>query len=268
MAVLRDRKRDLYAKTQLLRDEANAPEYLESAGDALIKELAKKQLDKTTTLEEQLQIHQEFEKGSELKPWKGSGLATLQDFQELLSPVSSLSYDPPKNHNLESLKARTGLSRHELELGLVEKPESQNSALYRFALGNRRAVVADDLVSKLERHPINRLKAIEEEVFGEKNDGKRASKRKRRGKRKRTVKRKEMLNEEDKKEPKLVVEKKSERNADDEGEPEENSYRPSLWDVKDMRKFCNNVQQDCKMQNFYTIREGKIMKLNKSPDHG
>lgn len=289
MAGIQDRKRNFYSNVQSVKDEANVPTYLESAGDLLIKDLARKQGHTSTTLQEQLNLTQDFEKGSELKPFDQKGITTLEEFKKNVTteeaPETISLCDKEGNEDIEELKRRTGLSRHELELGLSEKPNSEISKLYKFALRNKRKrIERDDLKSKLVSHPINHLKEIEEEYFGHLKTGNAKEDSLRSdldGNLNESGNEVVISNEKSKKKKKHRKRKKGAGNVqsgdlnsngnetkDDTikisigGETSaERSYRPSLWDVKDVKKLCESKVRGCAPRTLYTIKDGKIVKL-------
>lgn len=303
MAQIQDRKRNFYSNVQSIKEEACAPTYLESAGDLLIKDLARKQVHTATSLQEQLNITQEFEVGTELKPCNQSGVTTLQEFKKAYNE-EDLPGNPSdsnficENEDIEELKRRTGLTRHELELSLSEKPNSEISKLYKFALKNKRKrneEEKDDLKSKLVSHPINYLKEIEEEYFGHLKTGNAKEDSLRNDldgnlnesgnevviSNEKTTKKKKKHRKRKKREAGSVQSSDLNTNSnetkdnaikikpDGETKGESNSYRPSLWDVKDVRKLCQSKVQTCepKPKTLYTIKDGKIVKLD-SADAG
>lgn len=288
MAQIEDRKSNFYSRKQSVRDEALAPQHLESAGDFLIKSLARKQTDTKTTLEEQLKVKQNFEKGFKLDPDHRKGITSLEDFRkQSVDDIKSgkFSENVAKTQNLEEFKKITGLSRHELELNFSEKPNSLTSKLYKFAAGNQKfKFQKESLKMLIPDHPINHLKEIEKECFGHLvgtqegfinsqsfNEGiqKEVKRKKSRKKQHRTRKKKRCGDIIDIDEETCTTSKNAKQpevwtKCDSVTEIKGNLNpvaRPSLWDVKDMKKWCEGKQYGCATQTLYTIKDGKIVKL-------
>lgn len=290
MARIQDRKRNFYGHKQSVREESLAPLHLESAGDILVKTLAKKQLETSTSLEEQLKLTQNFEKGFELNPCQHQGISSLEELKKEITNEE----EKGRKFTRKSLTSRDygiaeetpGLSRHELELSLCEKPNSEISKLYKFALRNKKQKTRTECLEyQLPDHPINHLTEIEEKYFGHlktsklkdtRNDCSTAKNIESKNKivqkkRKHRKRRKKCNNSSDtnisissthklfKPEVELSDNPETEKGENIE---ENSSNRPSLWDVKDMKKWCEPKKEySCKPQTFYTIKEGKIIKL-------
>ncbi|KAK6625814.1 hypothetical protein RUM43_006113 [Polyplax serrata] len=293
MAQIQDRKKDFYSQKQSVRDESLAPTHLETAGDVLVKNLAKKQLETRTTLREQLMVQQNFETGFELTPDRRQGVASLEELKNEAEETAGTSKTEMEKESVKvpldisSLMKTTGLTRHELELSLCEKPNSAISKLYKFALANKRDTnTVEKLEEQLPHHPINRLAEIEEEYFGHLREGKDQSKEKDftsdtkahvspknklggQRKRKHRKRRKKQKNAVEVNESLPSSSKMTKTSCDLGGshvepEIEERSCRPSLWDVKDMKKWSQPKKfYGCKPQTLYTIKDGKIVKLEK-----
>lgn len=286
MAHVQDRKSSFYSQKQSVRDESLAPQYLESAGDVLVKDLVKKQLNTNVSLKEQLTMAQNFQTGHNLNPDYHRGLTSVEDVKKRMEEENEkrMLSDIDKRGDEKEF-----MTRHELELSLCEKPNSQISKLYKFAMENAKSKKKmESLEDQIPNHPINNLSKIEQEYFGHlkigaggkkeeseddreesRNDGKNAegSKSSKNKKKHRKRKRKRGVNNDDgdkttKKFSKILSPEENSKKIIDSQGKEVSSGRPSLWDVKDMKKWCEKKKEyGCKPQSFYTIKNGKIVKL-------
>ncbi|KAJ4432420.1 RNA-binding protein 41-like isoform X2 [Periplaneta americana] len=152
----------------------------------------------------------------------------------------------------QSQSKQSGVSRHEQELGLSVKPNSEHTKLLQFALSCQQSASSTDL--RPLSHPINKLKDLEEELFGHLR---------------RKKKPKKSLNTASS--PKFKSKEGTSTSLNI------TSNKPSsLWDLKDTCTIksasCGLAQTDkpsrvytCKPETFYTIKDKTIVPISKVP---
>ncbi|XP_075234721.1 RNA-binding protein 41-like [Lycorma delicatula] len=269
--------------------------HIESEGERLIRDLSVKQLDTSLTFEKLKKQEKEFERGTGFVPLSvhSGGSSTLQELKEkvireekleklhilgltnkeanavlnnedLTFPDSKIEISV-KNARAEQIKKiikgssdnllskqeeKDFISRHEKELALAVKPESTETKLLQFALSCQKNQNFDKDI-RPPGHPINHLQELEKELFRDYNPHQLAN----------TVKRKRYQLLEASLSPygpKFL--KKS-----------DNETKASLWDQEVDRSDIKNAKTEikvakpysCKKQTFYTIKDGKIVEIDK-----
>ncbi|KAG8227109.1 hypothetical protein J437_LFUL001652 [Ladona fulva] len=205
--------------------------------------------------EKEIDLLNDSEKGEkyfEEKYKKVENSALQSSLQEIKKKLQQRS-EEIKNIKSASATDR-GISRHELELSLSVKPESDHTKLLQFALSCQSNEAVD---SRPLDHPINKLKEIEHELFSHLKPVSR--------------KRKKKLNKgEERKSAAVEIHPQPSCSL---VEPAPSSSPATLWDSciapnPPRRKIAEKVsevhQYTCASKPLYTIREGKIVSLEKS----
>ncbi|RZC41288.1 RNA-binding protein 41-like, partial [Asbolus verrucosus] len=228
-----------------------------SDADVFIKQLAEKQTNTKTSLQEQLSSKHDFYKATEFVPLTNytSGSNSLEEFgkeyfkskhkninenilEEQLKHILQIIY---KTNNYKEKKC-VNHDRLKTELVLSTKPTSIETKLLKFALENQQKST-----EKLP-HPMDDIKNIEMQFTGNISS---INTKKIRRRARNLQKQIDAISTITVKEP-LTVFKNS---------PFSES---SKWDVKEFPKEQSDKKKvySCKPQNYYTIKDGEIVKIN------
>ncbi|PSN35686.1 hypothetical protein C0J52_10186 [Blattella germanica] len=203
--------------------------------------------------DEEIELILDHEKGEEFfaekyKKWESSILNSW--LQQVLSKIRNIE----REHN-EVKAGSSSISRHEQELALAVKPESEHTKLLKFALSCQQS--SDNNDPRPIDHPINHLKDIEHELFGHLNK-----------KEPPPWKPKRSLNA-------LSTPKfKSKDSIKHSSLNFKSTEKPStLWDLKETFSVPTTISEStkpsrvysCKPETLYSIKDKKIVPLNKIP---
>ncbi|KAF2899637.1 hypothetical protein ILUMI_06546 [Ignelater luminosus] len=301
------RKRDLMYSTE----EEPPTKKLTSDGDILIKQLAEKQCNTITSLEEQLATTKDFTKATELTPLSSynPGTSTLESFKESMQYFHTVEvlktagltlgdielyldslkgdeflFKKHKNWERSSLLQRLKhvqeavrlyeekqsstdqyneqeSQKHDtVEHGLSIKPNSVETKLLKFALNNQK-----DKNKSVLPDPIN-IKEIEHDRFSYLNETPLPSISKIRRKARKLLNRVNKVSNSE-----MTISNDQFMSNNSYKHVEDNTFvKSSKWDItvpekeENTTKIIEKKVYMCKPQNYYTIRNGEIVKLSKS----
>lgn len=289
MASVQNTRGKKYARLMMLEDEPK--EHLESEGEKLIKEMVQQQTNTKITLEKVFSSKKDFHRGVGFTPISAleAGTSTLTEFEykhdcaERIQELTSrgLTYeessrivrgeDPVKYTNkvevsalkdrrreidkllqtnsADSVIRKSSVRRQEKELGLATKPGSLHTRLLEFALSCKNDSEED---SRPPDHPINHLDELQKRLFPDKQKPVVLAS---------TVLRKR----------RQQLEALNPQQGPSSYSDISKNKPSSLWDVLDKRQIATAEKQTtspakvyaCREETLYTVRDGKIVQLDK-----
>ncbi|KAJ9590238.1 hypothetical protein L9F63_016625, partial [Diploptera punctata] len=210
--------------------------------------------------DEEVELILDHEKGEEFFSAKYKKLESSV-LNSWLERTFSKIQNSEKHHHIQKDKQRSSgsISRHEEELGLAVKPDSEHTKLLKFALSCRQFSNNDD--PRPPSHPINHLKELDRELFGHLNK-----------KHPESRKSKKSLNLASL--PKFKSKESTVNKCVVLNSLKTSDKPATLWDLKDGCSVSTSVSETstkpsrvytCKPETLYTIKDKKIVPLNKVP---